>query len=123
MSENINFPDETYRMGFRFYTPRLTYSGISNTVSVVHRYGYNPSWCVSGSCSITCGTGDRMFYCNFYMMRNVETQNQWRYWNSGDYYDMTFSFSSIGEDSTSNYDHVFITASLIWETSRYYNSN
>ena len=34
LSENWNFPDKTYRMGFRFYSERLTYSGPCSVGSV-----------------------------------------------------------------------------------------
>jgi len=109
-------------MGFRFYTPRLTVSGC-NSVSVTHSAGHNPAWCVQGSCTTTCGTGDRMFYVNFYMYRQAANMYQWRYWNSGEYYDLTFNFNSVGDDANTDPDHIFVTASLVWENSRYYWTN
>lgn len=50
------------------------------------------------------------------MYRPDYSMNQWRAWNSGEYYDFTFTCASVAEDSDagSNPDNLFITGTLIW---------
>lgn len=107
-------------MGFRFHTSRLVV-GTCSSASIVYSRGFNPSVCASQGCSSTtyCGTGgtfSRSFYVNFYMYRPALYQNQWYAWSSGEYYDITFTFSSVSEDvdSDAHPDQLFITGTLIW---------
>lgn len=102
-------------MGFRFYTPRLVVSSCSG-VTVFYSNSVSPNYCVSGSCTTNWGAGSRSFYVNFYMYRNAYSMNQWRAWSSGEYYEFTFTFASVVEDSDagSNPDNLFVTGTLIW---------
>jgi len=112
----------TFRLGFRFYTPRLQV-GSCSSVSATFNGGSNTNyWCQQGSCSATCRSDGRRFYANFHMYRNAVSQSQWPYWSSGQYYDFTFTFSSVTEDTDSLTfaNHIFITGALVWENSRYH---
>ncbi len=96
LTRQLDFYYHTYRMGFRFYATRLQASGQScNSVSVYSsRYGSSPI----GSYS-ACGTGDRMFFVVWYMYSNSYYQYEWRNWYVNDYYEFTFNFNSIGQDT------------------------
>lgn len=122
-SRNYDF-QYTYRMGFRFYTSRLQVSG--NTCSSVSiwssRYTTN-GWCRQGSCSYSCGTGDRMFYVAFYLYRNAESQSQWPTWIAGDYYDITFNFNAVAGDVSNYPNEVYAQATLVWENTIYHINN
>jgi hypothetical protein len=111
-------------MGFRFYTPRLVVSSLNN-VSVTYSRTNSPAYCRQGSCTTSHGIDDRSFYVNFYMYRNAYYMSQWHYWSSGEYFDLTFNFNSVGEDgdSIANPDQIFVTGTLVWETSRYHSSD
>lgn len=119
MTGNYDFYSSTYRMGFRFYAERLTVGSCSSVSLWSSRYGSN-GWCQQGSCSYTCGTGDRMFYVAFYLYRAQSTQSQWPYWYSGDYYDITFNFNSVGQDTNNYANSIFVQGTLVWENSLYY---
>ena len=91
-------------------------------MSIVSSTNQNPAYCVNGGCPTpTCGTGDRMFFASFYMYReNNLTQNQWRSWTSGQHYDLTFNFNSITDDADTNYEQLFVTATLVYENTIFY---
>ena len=99
----LDYYIQTFRLGFRFYVPRLTF-GTMTGVSISSSENNSPPWCLRGDCSTSYGADDRRFYVNFYMYKKVEWQNQWRTWNANQYYDFTFTFSSIGDDGGSS-DH------------------
>lgn len=114
-----------YRMGFRFYSTRLTPSGCNSVSISSNRYGASYFYPSNGVWSKTCGTDttNRMFFVVWYFYQNVNTLNQWPYWYGGDYYDMTFNFNSIGQDAVNYANMLSVTASIIYQTSRYYTSN
>ena len=94
-----DFSDATYRMGIRFYTERLTYSGPCSVYSIYsQQYGWN-GWCQQGGCSTTCQVADRKFWIGFSLYRNDYYQRQWPYWSAGYYYDIVINFNSVGQDS------------------------
>lgn len=98
-NNNWDFSDATYRIGFRFYSERLTYSGPCSIASVYsQQHGWN-GWCQQGSCSNTCQVGDRKFWIGFSLYRNDYYQRQWPYWSAGYYYDFVVNFASVGQDS------------------------
>jgi hypothetical protein len=103
----------TWRMTFRFYTERLTPSGCNSVSIKSSRYGWG-YYGSTGYWSKTCGVGDRMFYVTYHFYRPVYTMDQWPYWYGGDYYDLHFSFDSVGQDSTNNAQYLFASASIIY---------
>ena len=115
---NRDFADRTFRMGFRFYTERLTMSSCSSVSVWNSRHGTG-TW-GSGSWSRSCGTSTRRFYVVWTFYRVAYTQNQWPYWYSGDYTDLTFNFGSVGHHRSANPNYLHATATLVWETTRYH---
>jgi len=105
----------TYRMTFRFYTPRITVSSCSSVTSLWNsRYGNGYWGSNTGAWSVSCGTGTNRFYASFRFYYNTQTMNQWPYWYSGDYTDMTFNFGSVGKHVNTNPNALYTSATLIW---------
>jgi hypothetical protein len=103
-ANNYDFSDAVYRMGFRFYFERLTFSGSCSVASVYsNQHGWNGNaWCQQGGCSNKCEIGDRMFFIGFSLYRDAYYQRQWPYWSAGYYYDFVINFGSVGQDSNNN---------------------
>lgn len=55
-NNDYNFGDSTYRIGFRFYTERLTYVGPCSITTIYSSQHGSNGWCQSSSasCSNTC---------------------------------------------------------------------
>jgi len=72
----------------------------------------------------SCSTGDRYFHAiySYYSDGNNAWNwgNNWPYWYGGDYYSFTFTFSSVGGDSSNNANYLFVTATILYETSVYH---
>jgi hypothetical protein len=118
-----DFYSQTFRLVFRYYFGRLTFSGTCSIANIYSsRYGNN-YWCLSGSCSATCGNLDRQIYASFYMYRAQTSQYQWPYWYGGDYLDLTFTFGSVGGDVSNNANQLFVQGTLVWENTAYYYNN
>ena len=109
-------------MGFRFYTERLQVGSCSSVSIASSRY--SSPWCNSGgTCTVNCYTGDRMFAAIFYNYVNALNQNEWPYWYSGDYYDLTFTFSSVTQDVSNYANEVFAQGTLTYEFTQYFTTD
>jgi len=108
-----------YRIGFRFYTQRLNPSGCNNVSVYTARYSW-PYGASTGSWSVSCGVGGYMFYAIFSGYYPASPLDQWPSWIGGDTYQLTFNFNSISEDATNNANFLFVTASIVYESSAYY---
>ena len=102
-------------MTFRFYTERLNFSGCQGVSFTSNRYSANFK-SLSG-----CYGTDRYFYTyyNFYSTGG----NSWPYWYANDYFDFTFTFSSITGDVSNNPNFLFITSSINWYQSIYHHND
>ena len=93
---------QVFRMGFRFYTPRLISSSCSGVSVSTSRWGNLPfsGYASSpGNIASYCGTSGRRFYAIFdmyYTTTNSQNHNQWPSFGGSDTYDFTFTFSSVG---------------------------
>ena len=127
---NTNFY-QSFRVGFRFYTPRLLPGSCSSVSTWTNRWGWTPfsgSARNPGAISMTCGTGgsgSRRFYVIYRMFfeANYDTwPYQWPNYYPGDYFDFYFTFSSVGGD-VSFPNSLWVSASWLWENSIYYYQN
>ena len=107
--------NNVYQMTFRFYTERLNFSGCQGVSFTSNRYSANFK-SLSG-----CYGTDRYFhtYYNFYSTGG----NSWPYWYANDYFDFTFTFSSITGDVSNNPNFLFITSSINWYQSIYHHND
>ena len=115
--------NQVFRMGFRFYTPRLISTSCSSVSVWTSRWGTFPfsgSASSPGSSSSHCGnagTNTRRFYAIFYMYyttSNSQVSNQWPSFSGGDTYEFTFTFSSISSDGGSYIQYLWVTASMVF---------
>jgi hypothetical protein len=119
---DYGFDDATFRMGFRFYVSRLQVGTCSSVTVASSRYG--TPYCQSGgTCSATCYKGDRMFAGIFYNYRNAYYQSGWPFWYNGDWYDFTFTFSSVTSDVSNYANEVFVQGTLVYEFTRYHSND
>jgi len=116
---------KVFRMGFRFYTPRLL-PGTCSSVSVyTSRWGwnnFNGNSYSPGSFSVNCGNGgtnSRKFYAIFDMWYTTTQSRypyQWPDYSNGDTYDFTFTFSSVSGAAVTDYpNYLWVSASMLWE--------
>jgi hypothetical protein len=112
--------DGAYRMGFRFYSPRLvpsTCSGITVTTSRWGAIGFSGYARSPGSIAASCGTGgSRKFFAivnMYYLQGSTDWPKQWPPYHPNDYFDFTFTFSSVGGD-VSFANALWISATWIW---------
>lgn len=104
-STNADFSN-VYRMVFRFYAERLSFSGCSSVSFTSNRYSSNHR-ALSG-----CGSSGRYFWADYSYYSN--NYIEWPYWYGGDYYDFTFSFSSITGDVSNDPNYLFISSTINW---------
>lgn len=119
---------QVWRMGFRFYTPRLTVDSCSSISVYTSRWGTLPfsSAASPGSISSYCGTGgtgSRRFYAIFdmyYTTSSSRNSDQWPSFSNGDTYEFTFTFSSVGGDRGNYPNYLWVSASMLFENDYYY---
>ena len=123
---------KVFRMGFRFYTPRLKTTSCSSVSVWTSRWGwnnfngnaYNP-----GAFGVYCGnagTNSRRFYAIFDMWFTTSHSRypyQWPNYSNGDTYEFTFTFSSVTGDNVNYPSYLFASASMLWEESYWYYRN
>jgi hypothetical protein len=122
---------KVFRMGFRFYTPRLTTTTCTGVSVYTSRWGWNNfnSYSQSpGSFGVYCGNGgsnSRRFYAIFDMWYTKNSDHYPYQWPkleaTTDTYEFTFTFSSVAGDPVSNYpNYAWVSASMLWEESQWY---
>lgn len=120
---------KAYRMGFRFYTPRLMTTSCSGVSVWSSRWGtnnFNGNSRSPGSFSVNCGnagSNTRRFYAIFYMWYTTTSDTypyQWPSYSGGDTYEFTFTFSSVTGDVTNYPNYLWVSASLLFENSYWY---
>ena len=94
-------------MTFRFYTERLSVSGVTGVSFSSNRYSSNHR-----SVTTIGGSGNHFYAIyDFYSTGG----NSWPYWYGGDYYDFTFTFNSVTGDVTTPAIYMFAHTSITWE--------
>jgi len=120
---------KAFRMGFRFYTPRLTTTSCQSVSVWTSRWGwnnFNGNSYSPGSFGVYCGNGGsntRRFYAIFDMYYTSSSSRypyQWPNLSNGDTYEFTFTFSSVSGDATNYPNYLWVSASMLWEDSYYY---
>ena len=120
-SQNLNM-DQAFRVGFRFYTPRLLPGTCSSVTVWTNRWGWTPfsgNAANTGVISPVCGTGgsgSRKFYVvlrMFYKSGSSSWPRQWPDFYSGDYFDFNLNFNTIGGD-VSFPNSLWVSASWVW---------
>lgn len=99
---------------FRFYVERLSFSSCNDVSFTSNRYSSN----YYGETS--CDATSKHFWVH-YDLRSA-SNNHWYYWYAGDYYDFTFSFSSVTGDLV-NPSQLFVSTTVEWIQQYYYNNN
>ena len=116
-SSTISFPS-VYRMVFRFYAERLSFSGCnSGSVNMYNsRHGSNFRT-FSG-----CDTSGRHFWLtyDYWSTPSYSVNPSWPTWYGGDYFDFTVSFSSISGDSTNDPAQLYISTTINYFKARWY---
>ena len=117
---------KVFRMGFRFYAPRLILTGCTGVSVWTSRWGwnnFNGNAASPGSFGVHCGNGlssgsSRRFYAFFDMYYTISYStypNQWPNYSNGDTYDFTFTFSSVTGAAVTDYpNYLWVSASMLW---------
>lgn len=114
---------KVYRMGFRFYTPRLMTTSCQSVSVWTSRWSwnnFNGNAYSPGSFGVYCGnagTNTRRFYAIFDMWYTTSQSRypyQWPNFGNGDTYEFTFTFSSVGGDNQNYPGYLWVSASMVW---------
>ncbi len=120
---------KVYRMGFRFYTPRLKTTTCSSVSVWTSRWGWNNFNGYANSPSsfvVSCGNAGantRRFYAIFdmyYTPSSTTYPYQWPDFGGSDTYEFTFTFSSVSGDVGTYPNYLWVSASMVFEESYYY---
>ena len=114
---------KAFRVGFRFYTPRLKTTSCQSVSVWTSRWGnndfnayaYSPS-SIREYCG-NPGSNARRFYAIFDMYYTTSSSRypyQWPNFGGSDTYDFTFTFSSISGDVANYANYMWVSASLTW---------
>ena len=120
---------KVFRMGFRFYTPRLKTTTCSSVSVWTSRWGwnnFNGNAYSPGSFGVYCGnagSNSRRFYAIFDMYFTTSHSRypyQWPNYSNGDTYEFTFNFNSVSGHHNNYPGYLWVSASMLWEETYWY---
>jgi hypothetical protein len=118
-SNSINFQmykgstisfSSTYKMTFRFYVDKLSFSG-GCSVS---------SFTIGGKGSPSCTASNKYISITYSYFSTNNGNNVWPTWSAGSSYYLTISTTVSGY---SNADYLFVTMTYTWQNAQYYVNN
>ena len=114
---------KVFRMGFRFYTPRLKTTTCSSVSVWTSRWGwnnFNGNAYSPGSFGVYCGnagSNSRRFYAIFDMYYTTSSSRypyQWPNYSNGDTYEFTFNFNTVSGHHNNYPGYLWVSASMQW---------